>query len=121
MVVLEGRRCGSCGYLFFPPQDYGCERCGATDRHLTGIELASRGSLRSSVTVHRQQDQRVKVPFAVGVILLDDGPAVTGILDSDTDDDLRIGDRMSVVLAPRDNGRASSFELRFAKVGATTP
>ena len=50
--------------------------------------------------MHRHRDERVAVPFTVGAIVPDDGPAVTAILTSRTDAELKIGDRMSAVIAP---------------------
>jgi hypothetical protein len=114
--VLKGRRCDSCGYIFFPPQDFGCERCGAAGPAVNPIRLAGRGVLHSFACVHRHRDERVAVPFTVGVVLLDDGPAISAILASPTGEGLRIGDRMTAVLAPlrKDESGRSLVELRFA-------
>src|SRR5208282_2253308 len=98
--ALKGRRCKSCGYAFFPPQDYGCEKCGAEGERLEPMSLPGRGILHSFATVHRHRDERVQVPFTVGLIILDDGPVLTSILAAATDEGLRIGDRMRAVLAP---------------------
>jgi uncharacterized OB-fold protein len=32
--ALSGHRCRACGYVFFPPQSYGCEYCGAPGNQL---------------------------------------------------------------------------------------
>ena len=120
---LRGGRCRKCGYVFFPPQTYGCEFCGATDGQLEAVVLAGTGKLHSFATVHLHQDRSGKglqAPFTVGVIVLDDGPAVRSILSAPTDEGLRIGDRMHSVLAPggtNDEGK-QVVELRFAKTEA---
>ncbi len=119
--ALKGRRCKSCGYAFFPPQDYGCEKCGALPDQLASIALPANGQLHSFATVHRHRDERVEVPFTVGVVLLDAGPAVTAILAAPTDDGLKIGDRMRGVLVPMKSQSTGQqvAEFRFAKEGSS--
>jgi uncharacterized OB-fold protein len=120
---LNGGRCKKCGYVFFPPQTYGCEFCGATSEQLEAVALAGAGKLHSFATVHLHQDRSGKglqAPFTVGLIVLDDGPAVRAILTERTDAGLHIGDRMHSVLAPagvNDDGK-QLVELRFAKTEA---
>ncbi len=120
---LRGGRCKKCGYAFFPLQIYGCEFCGATDGQLEAVVLAGTGKLNSFATVHLHQDRSGKglqAPFTVGVIVLDDGPAIRSILSAPTDEGLRTGDRMHSVLAPggtNDEGK-QIVELRFAKTEA---
>ena len=120
---LNGGRCKKCGYVFFPPQTYGCEFCGATIEQLEAVALAGAGKLHSFATVHLHQDRSGKglqAPFTVGLIVLDDGPAVRAILTERTDAGLHIGDRMHSVLAPgglNDEGK-QLVELRFAKTEA---
>jgi uncharacterized protein len=117
---LNGGRCKKCGYVFFPPQTYGCESCGALPDELEAVALAGRGKLHSFATVHLHQDRSGKglqAPFTVGLIVLDDGPAVRAILTERTDEGLRIGDPMHSVLAPAGtiNEGQPLVELRFAK------
>jgi uncharacterized OB-fold protein len=120
---LNGGRCEKCGYVFFPPQTYGCEFCGALSDQLQAVALAGSGKLHSFATVHLHHDRSGKglqAPFTVGLIVLDDGPAVRAILTERTDEGLRIGDRMHSVLAPagtNDEGK-QIVELRFAKTEA---
>ena len=120
---LNGGRCKSCGYVFFPPQTYGCEFCGATPEQLEQVAIAGLGTLHSFATVHLHQDRSGKglqAPFTVGLIVLDDGPAVRAILTERTDEGLHIGDRMHSMLAAagtNDEGK-QIVELRFAKTEA---
>ncbi|MGO9450908.1 MAG: Zn-ribbon domain-containing OB-fold protein [Candidatus Binataceae bacterium] len=115
--VLKGRRCNSCGYVFFPPQNYGCEKCGAAGDNLAPMALAGRGTLHSFAIVHRHRDERVPVPFTVGVIILDDGPALTSVLTAAAAEEPKIGERMSAVLAPlrKDVTGRQMVELRFER------
>ncbi len=120
---LNGGRCRKCGYVFFPPQSYGCESCGATADQLEPAALAGAGTLHSFATVHLHQDRSGKglqAPFTVGLVVLDDGPAVRSILTERTDAGLHIGDRMHSVLAAAgtDDDGKQIVELRFAKTEA---
>jgi uncharacterized OB-fold protein len=107
--MLNGGCCRACGYVFFPPQNYGCEVCGAGPEKLEPKSLKGDGVLSSFATVNLHQDKRVETPFTVGVIVLDDGPAIRAVLTHKTDAGLKIGDRMRAVIVAAD-------ELRFAKL-----
>ncbi|MHB8382024.1 MAG: Zn-ribbon domain-containing OB-fold protein [Candidatus Binataceae bacterium] len=113
---LNGGRCCACGYVFFPPQSYGCEICGSSGDQLQPFALKGDGVLRSFATVHLHQGKGIEAPFTIGVILLDDGPAVRAILTQKTDAGLRIGERMhtAIVRASADEG-GSANELRFTR------
>ena len=119
--ALNGARCSACGYVFFPPQWYGCEVCGAGKEELEAKALAGRGKLSSFATVHLHQGKGIEAPFTVGVVVLDDGPAIRAILTEKTDAGLKIGDRMRAVLvaADDDESNAPMNELRFAKQETT--
>lgn len=114
---LNGGRCRACGYVFFPPQSYGCEICGASGDLLQPLALKGEGVLKSFATVHLYQGKGIEAPFTVGVILLDDGPAVRTILTERTDAGLKIGDRMRTALVhvASDESGGGTNELRFAR------
>jgi uncharacterized protein len=113
---LNGGHCSACGYVFFPPQSYGCESCGAPPEKLEPKSLKGEGVLSSFATVNLHQDRGMETPFTVGVIVLDDGPAIRAVLTHKTDHGLKIGDRMHAVVVPVENeAGATAIELRFAK------
>lgn len=118
--VLKGGRCPACGYIFFPPQSYGCESCGAPPDQLEPVELTGRGTLHSFATVHLYQGKGIEAPFTVGVIVLDDGPALRAVLTDRTDDALAIGARMraKLVAQGRDASGDELVELRFERAEA---
>jgi len=120
LPALNGGRCRACGYVFFPPQRYGCEVCGALPSELEAISLKRSGVLNSFATVHHHQGKGIEAPFTIGLIVLDDGPAVRSTLTARTDEGLQVGDRMHAVLVPA--GRSADgkeiVELRFAKGAA---
>jgi uncharacterized OB-fold protein len=117
---LSGGKCRACGYVFFPPQRYGCESCGAPPEKLEAVQLAGRGTLHSYATVHLHMGNDIETPFTIGLIVLDDGPAISATLTNRTDEGLAIGDRMQSVLvaAGTDQAGGEMVELRFAKAGA---
>ena len=114
---LNGSKCRACGYVFFPPQRYGCESCGAPPDKLDAVQLAGRGTLHSYATVHLYMGTDIKAPFTIGLIVLDDGPAISSTLTNPTDEGLAIGDRMKSVLVTASTDQAGNemVELRFAK------
>jgi uncharacterized OB-fold protein len=112
---LNGGRCRACGYIFFPPQSYGCEYCGASADQLEPKSLRGTGALASFATVHLHQGKDIEAPFTVGLIVLDDGPAVRAILTQRTDEGLKIGDRMHAVIVDTDSESGRARELRFGK------
>lgn len=97
--VLFARRC-ECGHICFPPQDYGCEKCGAPGAALRPRKLAGRGVLRSWATVHMHAKPYPKAPFVVGKIRLEDGPVVRALLKVDDESGLRIGMPVKAIWVP---------------------
>jgi len=78
--ALLGGACG-CGYVYFPMQSFGCERCGSTD--VKPRALAGHGKLIASARVHLHAGKHRQAPFTVGSIALADGPIVRTILVDD--------------------------------------
>jgi len=103
--------------VFFPPQQYGCESCGAAREELETIALPGRGRLHSFATVHLHQGKGIEAPFTIGVILLDDGPAIRSILTNRTDQGLKAGDPMNATMVSQgsDEQGREVMELRFEK------
>jgi uncharacterized OB-fold protein len=78
-AVLNGGCC-ECGYVFFPMQAFGCERCGRSGESLKPFALSGRGRLVTSSLVHMHADAKREAPFVVGTIALDEGPVVRTLL-----------------------------------------
>ena len=109
--ALLGGVCASCGYVFFPLQRYGCERCGGLD--LKPKALSGAGMLLASARVHLHPGKGREAPFTVGAIALDDGPIVRTLIEA-SDADPRPGARMvSVLAAVADLDGAPRLDLRF--------
>jgi len=110
--ALLGGVCGACGYVFFPLQHYGCERCGSVD--LAPRDLSGSGALLAAARVHLHAGKSRQAPFTVGAVALDDGPVVRALINGD--DIPRPGERMTTTLAPCvDAEGAPRLDLRFVR------
>lgn len=110
--ALLGAAC-ACGYVFFPLQTYGCERCGSRD--IRPRVLSGSGRLLASARVHRHAGKTRQAPFTVVAVALDDGPIVRTLAVED-EAALAVGQRMRSLLAPVvDPDGAPCFDLRFAR------
>lgn len=98
---LEIPRCTNCGYLEWPPEAM-CPECQHIDREW--VEVAPVGHLWSYATYHRALDPAFAndVPYSVGLVALDAGPKMYGLmLDDETD--LEIGRRVRAAFEPVDS------------------
>lgn len=109
--LLRARRC-TCGHVSFPPQQYGCEVCGREGSELAEVELATRGVLTAVVQVYVHS--KIPVPYAIGRVQLDEGPAIDAPLGGR--EQLAIGTR--VVGALTQGEEASAAEFRFVREGS---
>jgi uncharacterized OB-fold protein len=108
--ALFGGEC-ACGYVFFPLQPYGCERCGGLE--FKDKALSGAGTLLASARVYLHAGKGREAPFTVGAIALDDGPIVRTLIEEDSGDP-RPGDRMATTLVEvTDTEGASRLDLRF--------
>ena len=116
--TLLGGHC-DCGYVFFPFQNFGCERCGRSGVALQPLALKGCGRLRAVATVHVHADEQRKVPFVVGTIALDEGPVIRTLQVDPTTEQLAVGMRVEAVLIPiqTKDGR-DALDLRFRTVGS---
>jgi hypothetical protein len=112
--ALLGGAC-TCGYVFFPMQSFGCERCGRTD--VKERALSGRGRLLASARVHLHAGKHRQAPFTVGSIALEDGPIVRTILIDD-DKPFHPGDEMVTALVEAHDAEGNAKrDLRFARAG----
>jgi uncharacterized protein len=118
-VELLGMRCGACGYVAFPRQRYGCEKCGATGAALVDVTLPSTGKLASFATVHMHQAKHISAPFVIGEVALDEGPMLRATMVEPTDAQLAIGARVEGRLHPAPgDSQPPTHELRFARAAS---
>ncbi|GAA5232528.1 hypothetical protein FOZ76_00570 [Verticiella sediminum] len=116
-AVLLAVRC-TCGHVAFPPQAYGCERCGRDGDALTIGRLDGAGRLLASARVHLHAADYPKAPFTVVEVALDDGPVVRALLAGDGGDvRLPAGTPMQACLGEDMDAGQTSLDLRFVPVG----
>lgn len=77
-VRLVVGRCEPCDRLFFPPQSYGCEVCGATGGELAVAGVAAVGTLLDAVRVEGGPDG-ARPAFTLARIRLDEGVVVRAL------------------------------------------
>jgi uncharacterized protein len=106
---LRARRC-ACGYVCFPPQSYGCERCGRAGDVSEEVQLEPRGALTSMAIVHVHG--KLPTPYAVGRVLLDDGVTIDVCLE--TSEQLAIGSRVcGRLVLTKDASGVEALDCRF--------
>jgi hypothetical protein len=117
--ALRGGRC-SCGHVFFPPQQLGCDVCGAAGAAIEIVELAGGGILRTFATAHRQKRPGSTAPLIFGTVLLDDGPAVEVVIDAEDEAFLAAGQRVHARLVEvgEDEDGHTLVDCFFASEGA---
>lgn len=114
-AVLKGGCC-ECGHVFFPMQQFGCERCGRSGESLKPFALSGRGRLVTSSLVHMHADAKRQAPFVVGTIALDEGPVVRTLLTVASEPELGAAPlRVMAVLMPVKSGDEGGeyLDLRF--------
>jgi uncharacterized OB-fold protein len=107
--ILIGGRCIHCGYVFFPAQTYGCERCGQTSEGLETTDLNARGKLIAFAQVHLHAKPVPATPFTVVVVSLDEGPSVRAILDTPLEEGLKAGQCMVGKVMSEEGGAKMRF------------
>ncbi|HEY3685301.1 MAG TPA: OB-fold domain-containing protein [Streptosporangiaceae bacterium] len=95
---LVAQKCPACGYLRWPPGPI-CNECQHPGGEWT--DLAPTGVLYSYAEYHRALDPAFKddVPYTVGLIELDDGPRMYGMMRT-TPTTADIGKRVQAVFDP---------------------
>ena len=110
---LRVRRC-SCGHVQFPPQTFGCERCGAPADAANAATVPARGVLMGVATVFAHT--KLPTPYAVGRVLFDDGFALDVRLETA---EINVGQRVAGrLVSSRDERAGELLDLVFASGGA---
>lgn len=117
-----GHQCRRCDRRAFPPDPYGCERCGADASQLDSVGLPPTGVVHAVAQVHRHHHDYPAIPFTVATIVLDDGITLKGILDDNDEDNAGgtgIGDRVTAIAVPwrHDDDGNEILDLRFRRHG----
>jgi uncharacterized protein len=100
---LMGNRCKSCGGYHIPPRQI-CSKCGS--QLLEWHEFKGEGTLEA-VTLNRTPSTAFKGrgPYAVGIVTLDEGPSISGLLSIENPEKILIGTRVKF-MALKDGEKA---------------
>lgn len=112
--AIKGSKC-PCGYIFFPRQNYGCEKCGRHGEEIENILMSGKGKIKQIATVHKSHLKELEAPFSVATIVLDSGCVIRALLDDGEDAHVFIGKTVYSTLKKigiDDQGR-EIFDLRF--------
>ena len=105
---LQGCSCGNCDNLMLPPRMI-CPKCGSTD--LNEYCFEGKGAIKTKTIVYvpltRFQDLS---PYTVGIIELDEGPMITGMVLGEADK-INIGDRVEAVYIDEGEEKLLAFKL----------
>jgi len=89
---IMGVRCKSCGATSLPPRPI-CPECGARDLEWT--ELAGEGTIQTYTVIHVPTTQmKALCPYATGIIKLDAGPSISGLIEGVSEEYLTVGTRV---------------------------
>ena len=116
---LMGTKCKSCGELALPPRQV-CTKCGSDDMEWS--EMAGKGKLEAfTVTLYGptrmvQAGFGPKNPYCVGVVRLDEGPAISAQilgLDLSKPEEIKIGTPMQLTFIERTEGEQQNTYIGF--------
>lgn len=100
--VLRLQRCRACGHLRYPPSPV-CPRC--LDERAEWAATSGRGEILSYAVFHRayRKDWEPRVPYAVLLVQLDDGPRMLSDFEGDPTG-LTVGRRVQAAFRPTEGG-----------------
>ncbi len=91
---LMGAKCRRCGRLLVPPKPM-CSACFSTD--LEWKELPREGTLQTYTVIHVSPKQfQGLVPYAVGIVKLEDDAQLPGMIRGVPPDKLKVGMSLTV-------------------------
>ncbi len=103
---LVGVECKSCGHLMLPPRPL-CNRCGSTD--LGWRRFMDKGTVAAktviAVPLTRFQD---RCPYGVGVVTLDEGVSISGLLLDE--EKIDVGSRVEAAYVKDEYGVVLAFK-----------
>lgn len=91
---LMAARCNKCNEVMLPPRPL-CSKCLGKD--MSWVELKPRGRLLTYTVIHVSPKQfELLAPYTIGIVKLEDGPQLLGMMRNITPDKLRIGMELTI-------------------------
>jgi len=95
---VMGAKCKNCGKLMLPPRPI-CTQCYS--EKLEWIELSKRGRLLTYTIIHVAPPQfQHLIPYAVGIVELDKGLKLPGMIKNIDFDKIKIGMELEIEVEP---------------------
>lgn len=108
-----GVKCDECGHIFLPPRPI-CSKCYAKD--LKWIELRKVGRLLTYTVIHVPPKSFESIaPYVVGVIKLEEGPQLLGMIRDIRSEDVRIGMNLTMDIDPSPSSQWPRWPRYFFK------
>jgi uncharacterized OB-fold protein len=91
---LMAGRCRHCGKIHLPPRPL-CDNC--FHQEFTWLEIAGNGKLVTYTVIHIAPHQfQALAPYAVGIVELENGLRIPGMIQGATHEQLRIGMELAI-------------------------
>jgi uncharacterized OB-fold protein len=98
---LMAGKCTHCGKIHLPPRPL-CDKC--YNQAFTWTQVPSKGTLVTYTVIHVAPEQfQHLVPYAVGIIKLENGAKLPGMITGVPHDQLKIGMNLAVDFTTREN------------------
>ncbi len=96
--ILSGRlmagKCKKCGKIHLPPRPL-CDNCFSQE--FGWVEVSGKGHLLTYTIIHVAPPQfQAMTPYAVGILQLENGLKIPGIISGITNDQLKIGMALTI-------------------------
>ena len=86
---LMAAKCKKCGTMLLPPRPM-CTKCFSSD--LEWVELKNKGKLLTYTVIHVSPKQfELLIPYAVGIVKLEDGPKLPGMIQGVEPEKISVG------------------------------
>lgn len=112
-LALRVALCDACGTINFPPDVYGCARCGAAPENLRGDSLDGSGVLRRFVTLHKPLLPGLPAPAVIGEVALTDDLVVEARINCEDESELYPGLRVQARGHAEEHDGVSRLACRF--------
>lgn len=91
---LMAAKCKKCGTILLPPRPM-CTKCFSSD--LEWVELKNKGKLLTYTVIHVSSKQfESLIPYAVGIVKLEDGPKLPGMIQDVEPEKISVGMSLEV-------------------------
>jgi len=115
---LMGVKCNSCGLIFIPPRPM-CPKCLSKD--LSWIQLKNKGKLLTYTVIYVAPEEFQHMsPYAIGIIELEKGVRLPGIIRNVKHEDLKVGMELEIDFDTSISSKWPQWPKYFFKPPQTT-